>query len=69
MIFYCAYQVVAVTGKITVSLKILLAISFLPVLMRGVILLELAAWFLLVVLPTISLVRAFSKPKISGTQI
>jgi hypothetical protein len=59
-IFYCAYQVVAISSRIATSLKILMAISFLPVLMHGIIPLELGTWFFLDVVPSMLLIRTFS---------
>jgi hypothetical protein len=60
LIFYCAFQVVALTTRIVRCLKILLAISFLSVLARGIIPLELGAWIIFELVPSKMLINAFS---------
>jgi hypothetical protein len=58
LVFYCALQVVALTTRTVRCLKILLAISFLSVLARGIIPLELGAWIILVLVPSKVLMSA-----------
>lgn len=61
LVFYYALQVVALRLRIRRSLNILLVASFLPVLIRGIVLEELVLWVVLSLLPNRALASAFSK--------
>ena len=67
-IFYCGLQVAATTRRIVPCLKVLLVMGFLPVLMRRLVPVEILAWLLLELWPSVVLIRGFSKPP-AGTQI
>jgi hypothetical protein len=64
LIFYCTFQIVALSTKIVLCLKILLVISLLAVLARGIIPLELVAWMLFELLPSKMLINSFSRNKL-----
>jgi hypothetical protein len=69
LIFYSAFQVLALKPKIRRHIKILLAISFVPVVARGVIPSELAIWVLLALLPTLLLLHLFKTKTASAVRI
>jgi hypothetical protein len=60
LIFYCTFHIVALTPRIVLCLKILLVVSAMPVLLHGIIPLEVAGWVVFELIPTQLLLKAFS---------
>jgi len=75
VVFYCAFQLLALTKRIPLSLNILLVVSFLPIPLHGFVPLEILAWVVLGLLPSRWLIKSFSSKSrsravaASGTQI
>ena len=63
LVFYCAFHIVALTTRLVRCLKILLVVSGLVVLMRGLVPLEIAGWIVFELAPTKLLLKAFSSEK------
>jgi hypothetical protein len=59
VIFYSAVQVIALKPLIRRHLKILMFVSLLPVLAKGIVPLELMAWIFLALVPSMMLLKLF----------
>jgi hypothetical protein len=63
VIFYCTFHIVALTTRLVRCLKILLVVSALVVLVRGLIPLEIVVWVVVELVPTKLLLKAFTPEK------